>query len=540
MKAVLRPLSIALLSLSLFAGVGRAQVIGLNFTGSDNSGSGVTPADGNGTIGPNDYVEFINGSFSVYDKTTGESRLQLADSTFWSSYGINFGPNDGVSDPRVIFDPTSQRWFASQVTYNAGVTDPSMQSDYYLIGVSDTSDPADTWHAFRVLSDPKSGKFADFPTLGVDSNAVYISGDMYHGATNDLGPSLMMFIKTNLLNDTVTNRVFFQTTTNGSRGIVMQPASCFDGSGVGNILAVGDVYGDSKLVLSPVLSPGTTNATFDTAVNITVPAFTAPLDAIQPDGSQSVALNDSRLAARVVTVNGIIFATHHVDVGGRSAIRWYRINASTKTLAESGTISDTNLDLYYPSIAANSNGYVVIGCNGSGSGAGEFIGSYACIGFTTNNVTKFGSPMLLAIGDHCYHDVNDQTSFFLDDVWGESRWGDYSATSSDPSDANRFWTIQMLPLYDQNADLTGGAAAYWKMQITEIQTVPDLSIAKTGSSINVSWPIWAPNYQLQSRTNLITGTTWATITSGLVTNTTTISYSAALGTGQKFFRLQKN
>jgi hypothetical protein len=45
--------------------------IGQNFTGSDNSQTYITPADGNGAVGLNYYVEFINGSFAVYDKSDG-------------------------------------------------------------------------------------------------------------------------------------------------------------------------------------------------------------------------------------------------------------------------------------------------------------------------------------------------------------------------------------------------------------------------------------------------------------------------------------
>ena len=44
-----------------------------------------------------------------------------------------------------------------------------------------------------------------------------------------------------------------------------------------------------------------------------------------------------------------------------------------------------------------------------------------------------------------YHDGNE--------IFGgapESRWGDYSATTSDPADPSRFWTIQMLPLTARN------------------------------------------------------------------------------------------
>ncbi|HLX96592.1 MAG TPA: hypothetical protein VKU37_12680 [Verrucomicrobiae bacterium] len=48
-------------------------------------------------------------------------------------------------------------------------------------------------------ADPDNSYFADFPTLGVDSNAVYLAGDMYHGTNNSLGTSLTMIPKAGVL-----------------------------------------------------------------------------------------------------------------------------------------------------------------------------------------------------------------------------------------------------------------------------------------------------------------------------------------------------
>jgi hypothetical protein len=46
--------------------------IGLNFGGSTfGVDTSATPADANGAIGPRHFVEFINGSFAVYNKTNG-------------------------------------------------------------------------------------------------------------------------------------------------------------------------------------------------------------------------------------------------------------------------------------------------------------------------------------------------------------------------------------------------------------------------------------------------------------------------------------
>ncbi|HLZ54501.1 MAG TPA: hypothetical protein VKS19_08500, partial [Verrucomicrobiae bacterium] len=147
--------------MSLVAGNAQVSVqIGQNFPGSDNSQTYITPADANGAVGPNYFVEFINGSFAVYNKSDGSGVVKISDMQFWSNAGpggggvggINFASSDAISDPRVIYDPASQRWFASQVKFDGNASDPSLESDYYLLGVSDTDDPSGSWHVFSFLS----------------------------------------------------------------------------------------------------------------------------------------------------------------------------------------------------------------------------------------------------------------------------------------------------------------------------------------------------------------------------------------------------
>jgi hypothetical protein len=263
-----------------------------------------------------------------------------------------------------------------------------------------------------------------------------------------------------------------------------------------------------------------------------VSAYTSPpLGARQPDGSATLADNDARFSARVYTVGGVIFAAHNTEVNGRAAIRWYRINAANYALLESGTIADTNLDLYFPSIGANTNGVVVIACNGSSTNT--YISSFAYVGQTANGATTFGSHILLAAGSVFYHDQYEQSG-----ITTNSRWGDYSTVSVDPADSSRFWTIQMLPIYDSSTD----SGDLWQMQITEIVTSlvgPPLAITMTGTNLMVSWPASDPDYHLQYATNLTAGAGWLAVTQAPSTNGNTISVALPNVGPQKFFRLKE-
>jgi len=58
--------------------------------------------------------------------------------------------------------------------------------------------------------------------------------------------------------------------------------------------------------------------------------------------------------AQQCAVGGILYAVHNTYLSNHIAIRWYRIRAADNVLLESGTITDPDLDLFFPSIAANS------------------------------------------------------------------------------------------------------------------------------------------------------------------------------------------
>src|SRR5438093_3411320 len=124
--------------------------IGKNFTGATYPGdSTAQPPDAGLAAGPNNVVEFINGRFSVFTKTNASPvRLKtMTDITFWANAGVSV-PSQFVSDPRIVFDPGSQRWFASMVDV------PSSGTNRFLLAVSATSDPTGTWRGLAWTADP--------------------------------------------------------------------------------------------------------------------------------------------------------------------------------------------------------------------------------------------------------------------------------------------------------------------------------------------------------------------------------------------------
>jgi hypothetical protein len=148
------------------------------------------------------------------------------------------------------------------------------------------------------------------------------------------------------------------------------------------------------------------------------------------------------------------------------------------------------------------------------------------------------SPVLLQAGVVSYHDANELLAQLLDDPVTDSRWGDYSATSVDPTDPNRFWIIQMYP---SGVDSSSGMdVGIWSTQITEILTAsPVLSITVSNANAVVSWPGTAITFNLESNTNLLTAGGWTVVTPNFSTNNGQVYYQTSLTNGVRFFRLHK-
>ena len=503
--------------------------IGVNFQGSV-VGTDVfaSPADANGAVGPQHFVEFINGRFAIYRKTDGALVTAKSATAFWNAAGVQFASGYDTTDPRLIYDPTVGRWFAAQIDYNANADN----TNRFLLAVSATADPTGAWKGLGIATDPARANFADFPTLGVNHDAVFLSGLYFALAGGGTAGSVLVSIpKADLLlaTPTAANRTMFNSLPENNYGVILQPAVNLNaGSSAANVIAVPhdgtDFLPQSSLLRFTVQNaagPGAAVLSAPTA--IAVPSYTVPVNPTQPSGTNTLDDGDNRFSAQVYQVGNVLYGVHGVQVSTNAAIRWYKLDATAGTLLQSGTIADASLAFFYPSIAANSNGLVVIAFNGCGAGAGAFISSYAAAADTVHGYTSFGAPVLLKPGTATYSSPGSG---------GTSRWGDYSAISSDPSDPTRFWTIQMVP----------SATTTWFTQITELRLTarpnPALAITRNAGNVTVSWPATVANFHLESATDFALPTPWTSFVQPPVTNAGTISVTVPASVAQQFFQLR--
>jgi hypothetical protein len=121
----------------------------------------VTPPDTQVAAGPSHLVEMVNSSGSVWDKSG--TLLTLFDLNVFFAVP----PGSSFSDPRILYDRDSQRWFASGVAFV-----PSTLASVVVIDVSTTSNPLDKWVQYSAA---KSSNLHDQPKIGVSADKVVLS-----------------------------------------------------------------------------------------------------------------------------------------------------------------------------------------------------------------------------------------------------------------------------------------------------------------------------------------------------------------------------
>jgi hypothetical protein len=147
---------------------------GLDFT---NWGAG-HPPDTNGDVGPQYYVQTINTSVGIYNKSDG-SRVTAFIFNSLMSQG-NFGnlcDTSNFGDPVVLYDTFEDRWIITDFAFNlsgGNVVAPEFQ----CFAVSKSGDPvAGGWNFYSVQV---NGGLGDYPKFGIWPDGLYMSANIFN------------------------------------------------------------------------------------------------------------------------------------------------------------------------------------------------------------------------------------------------------------------------------------------------------------------------------------------------------------------------
>lgn len=513
-----------------------AAAIGVNIPGNMGGLAGgpvLIPPDTDGAVGPNDFAEFTNGAFTVFSKT-GATRLAESDATFWNNAGIpTTVTNVGLSDPRILFDPLSNTWFAVEINVaNTG--------NQLLVGRSDTTDPAGTWKATSFTADPG---FADYPTLGIDANAIYVGFNDFTSSTGGLAATSAFSIpKADLLasSPSAANRSTTRSTSAALGWTIFGATNFSTTTPAHGVLTAVDFFSFGRIQKTNVTGTGGADASFGSPTAINVANTSFPGNARQPNGTRVIDGNDDRIATTVHQIGDLIFLVHGISVNAAgvaagvsststNAVRITVLRDSTNAVVTEATYYNTNYDYIYPSLSVNDNGNMLIGFTRSSSSQGSGatngnLGSYAVeakidMSNPGAGISFIGSDIQLKAGNVNNYSLN---------AGGQYRWGDYSATSLDPTDPGTFWTVQEY----------AEGSVEWGTQVSQIGISPTLkSLTSTtaagtygqGQVINVTANFDLPVKVTGSPTIALSDGAVATYIGGSGTTQLTFSYTTAYG-----------
>src|SRR5436190_900183 len=142
------------------------------------------PPDTNGDVGPNYYIQAINTSIGIFDKSNGHLVTAFGFNTFMSQ-GHFGNPCDtsNVGDPVVLYDTFEDRWiitdFAFTLTSGAVNNPPGA---FQCFAVSQSGDPVSGgWNYYSINT---AGGLGDYPKFGIWPDGIYMSVNMFDYAAS--------------------------------------------------------------------------------------------------------------------------------------------------------------------------------------------------------------------------------------------------------------------------------------------------------------------------------------------------------------------
>jgi MYXO-CTERM domain-containing protein len=471
----------------------------VNIPGQGNSTSPATqtgtPPDTNGAVGPNHFVQVVNGGIEVWDKSGTVLAASKLLNALWTTLpaGDPCHRNDG--DPVVLYDQMADRWFVTQFALpnqnkNAG---PS----YQCIAVSKTPDPTGAYWLYE-FSYPYA--INDYGKFGVWPDAYYAAFHMF-GTSAFRGDDFCAYDRAKMLTGApATQQCFLQAYANPPPCPATQPFTVFGAQPVNMDGPIKPPVGTPGFYLqfdySACNGPYTNLDLWKMHVDFTTPAnstvtgptvlpvagFTPTCDAnggnhcVPEPGNVTLDGLDDRMMFRLTYRN---FGTHeslminHSVVGGAgSGVRWYEVRAASAALPvvfQQGTYApaDTNWR-WMGSLAQDQARGVALGFSLSSLTQDPSIGWTGRLATDALGTMPQGETVI-ATG----------TAVELDDYAPQrrGRWGDYSNMTVDPVDDCTFW-------YTTELFHTAGRTS-WDTQIASVKFP---SCAANDFSISIAPP----------------------------------------------------
>ncbi|NTW25446.1 MAG: fibronectin type III domain-containing protein [Lentimicrobium sp.] len=451
---------------------GKAPIV--NFEGQATSSY---PPDCNGTAGPNHYMQTVNTTYAIYNKTgtllAGPTNMNLL---FGSVAGATC--NDG--DPLIQYDEQANRWVAVEFSLCGS-------NDLMLVAVSSTNDPTGTWYqySFDVTDTP------DYEKIGVWQDGYYM------GTNTGSGNDIYVMERSKMLNGQPAQMVAFDNPWRPGSGFLCVPPLDNDGASApagmpGMFIAFNDdavAGGTDQLWLYELAVNWTTpsSSTFNRVQQLNVTAFDSQFtpswdDITQPnsqklDGVPQVIMNAPQYRNFGSYQTIVCCHTVDVDATNHAGIRWYELRktppSTTWTIRQQGTFAPDIHSRWMGSIMLNGSGKIGMGYSISSSTI------YPGIRYCGQSASAYAiASGVMDIPEEIIHNGTvAQISY--------NRWGDYALLSVDPTDDQTFWFTSEY--VKAGGSLKGTKIASFKFgNDPAVVTLPATAVTASSATINAT------------------------------------------------------
>ncbi len=450
-----------------------ANGVGLGFTGPQGSYTvGTAPPDPNVSVGVTQYVQWVNTSFAVFDKGTGNPIYgPVAGNTLWTGFGgACEANNDG--DVSVKFDRAAGRWIFTQLAVTHG------PPYYQCIAVSTGIDATGSYNRYAF----SFSNLNDYPKMGVWTDAYYFSFNMFNGNTF-LGANACAADRNQMLASGPATMQCFQLAPSFGAvlpsdvdGITLPPAGS-------PALFVGIDSASLNLWRFQTDFVNPANSTLSNPVSIPVAPYTEPCNGggtciPQSGTSQQLDSLGDRLMYRLVYRNfgdhEALVVNHSVLAGTSVGVRWYELRDpnGAPTLYQQGTYAPDANYRWMGSIALDKVGNIAVGYSVSGSQM------HPAIRYTGRAPTDPLGTMQAETS--IIEGTGSQVPLL--GIFALSRWGDYTAMAIDPTDDCTFFYTNEYLLANGAFNWSTRIASFAFPSCTAAPAVPDFYVTASPAS----------------------------------------------------------
>jgi hypothetical protein len=474
------------------------------FEGVNFAAAGALPPDTQLAVGPNHVFEAVNLRIRVWSRPTTTPTV-LYDTDLGTFFGLGlFDFFTVISDPRVIYDPISDRWFVSCVTL-----DPYLSYvGEWRLAVSNSNDPTGTYTLYQAQF---NGEFPDFPSLGVSDDKVALTGNAYALPSSAfLGSEFLVVNKADVVAGVSAPASSFYDHPQAVDSI--QAAQSLSSTSTLYLAATSGDGGSTNLQVWSIDGvPGVGGGASVTTKALTLQApLVVPPDAVQP-GSVRIMTNDARLD-NLVYRNGSLWmggntgCTPAGSTAVRSCMHFAQVDSATLTLVQEITHGEPGIDYYYPAVAVDAHENMVAVFTRSSNS--EYPSVYTSGHNAGDPVGAFQSPLIVRAGQSAY----DASPY-------DQRWGDYSGISTDPFDNGAtVWLAGQL--------MGAGGGMNWSTWIAQVSagsggcqlpaTPTGLAAVAGNTQVSLTWTASAGASSYSVKRATTSGGPYATAASGVI------------------------